>query len=239
MNAAPMLSGSALGASSLCRFSQSPTMRWERSAMSAMERPSCTGSATRPPGAALSGGASAVVRHERPSRRVRAPLDKRRRLGSITDLCTRFVGSEIGGRRCCGKRRRPVHALPSSRGWRAVAGARRSMPASDLYPRPGRRPDRGAAAAAARCADAPYPSVGSIPQRPGAPDVLAQQRIADQLATQRDAATTAAEEQPADGAAARTPATPKPPADAGPERQPGGGGAAPPAPPRRRRRRPP
>ena len=58
-------------------------------------------------------------------------------------------------------------------------------------------------------ADAPYPSIGTIPQRPGAPDVLAQQRIADQLATQRDAATTAANNSPLT-ALPPTPAPPKP-----------------------------
>ena len=39
-------------------------------------------------------------------------------------------------------------------------------------------------------ADAPYPNLASIPARPPAPDVARQQRIADRLAGQRDAATT-------------------------------------------------
>lgn len=57
--------------------------------------------------------------------------------------------------------------------------------------------------------DAPYPNLGSIPARPTAPDVAAQQRIADQLATQRDAATLAAANSPLTVLPA-TPAPPKP-----------------------------
>ncbi len=60
-------------------------------------------------------------------------------------------------------------------------------------------------------ADAPYPHMSSIPSRPAAPDVAAQQRIADQLASQRDAATTAAASSPLT-APPPPPATPKPPA---------------------------
>ena len=49
MNAPPMFSGSAVGGarSSAWRFSHSPTMRCERSAMSAIERPSSAGSGSR------------------------------------------------------------------------------------------------------------------------------------------------------------------------------------------------
>ena len=60
-------------------------------------------------------------------------------------------------------------------------------------------------------ADAPYPDLATVPKRPGAPDVAAQQRIADQLAGQRDAATNAAASSPLTPLPP-APATPKPPA---------------------------
>ena len=45
-------------------------------------------------------------------------------------------------------------------------------------------------------ADAPYPNIGSVPARPAAPDVAGQQRIADQLAAQRDEAEASAAASP-------------------------------------------
>ena len=45
-------------------------------------------------------------------------------------------------------------------------------------------------------ADSPYPKLATMPSRPPAPDVAAEQRIADQLATQRDAASVAAAKSP-------------------------------------------
>lgn len=66
-------------------------------------------------------------------------------------------------------------------------------------------------------ADAPYPKLATIPSRPSAPDIAGQQRIADRLAAQRDAA---------DVAAAKSPLTPLPVAAAPPKPNP----AAPPDP---------
>jgi outer membrane protein OmpA-like peptidoglycan-associated protein len=60
-------------------------------------------------------------------------------------------------------------------------------------------------------ANDPYPNLGTIPARPAAADIGAQQRIADQLAAQRDAATVAAAAAPITPLAP-PPAVPKPPA---------------------------
>lgn len=61
--------------------------------------------------------------------------------------------------------------------------------------------------------DDPYPKIGTTPARPLATDIAAQQRIADSLAAQRDAATTSAAENPVTALPA-PPALPKPaPAD--------------------------
>jgi outer membrane protein OmpA-like peptidoglycan-associated protein len=54
----------------------------------------------------------------------------------------------------------------------------------------------------------PYPNLGTVPKRPAAADIAAEQRIADQLATQRDAAVAAAAASPIKVPAA--PAIPKP-----------------------------
>ena len=45
-------------------------------------------------------------------------------------------------------------------------------------------------------ANEPYPNLGSIPARPAAPDIATQQRMADQLAAERDAAERAAAASP-------------------------------------------
>ena len=63
-------------------------------------------------------------------------------------------------------------------------------------------------------ADSPYPKLATMPSRPPAPDVAAEQRIADQLATQRDAAKMAAAQTPLIPFAA--PAPPPKPAPAAP-----------------------
>ena len=55
----------------------------------------------------------------------------------------------------------------------------------------------------------PFPSIGSIPARPAAPDIVAQQHIADQLAAQRDQAEQAAAANPLTPRAP-PPALPKP-----------------------------
>lgn len=55
----------------------------------------------------------------------------------------------------------------------------------------------------------PFPNLGSIPARPPAPDILAQQRIADQLAAQRDQAEQSAAANPLTPRAP-PPAVPKP-----------------------------
>ena len=55
----------------------------------------------------------------------------------------------------------------------------------------------------------PFPSLGSIPKRPPPPDILAEQRIADQLAAQRDQAEQAAAADPLTPRAP-PPALPKP-----------------------------
>ena len=55
----------------------------------------------------------------------------------------------------------------------------------------------------------PFPNLGSIPARPPAPDIIAEQRIADQLAAQRDQAEAAAAANPLTPRAA-PPALPKP-----------------------------
>ncbi len=60
-------------------------------------------------------------------------------------------------------------------------------------------------------ADDPYPNLGAIPARPPAPDITAQQRIADRLAAQRDAAEADASKSPLAAAPSRPPpAPPKP-----------------------------
>jgi outer membrane protein OmpA-like peptidoglycan-associated protein len=56
--------------------------------------------------------------------------------------------------------------------------------------------------------NAPYPNLGTVPKRPAAADIAAEQRIADQLATQRDAAVAAAAANPIKVPTA--PAIPKP-----------------------------
>ena len=58
-------------------------------------------------------------------------------------------------------------------------------------------------------ANDPFPNLGSIPARPAAPDIVAQQRIGDQLAAQRDAAEQAAAANPLTPRAP-PPAVPKP-----------------------------
>ena len=55
----------------------------------------------------------------------------------------------------------------------------------------------------------PFPNLGSIPARPAAPDIVAQQRLGDQLAAQRDAAEQAAAANPLTPRAP-PPALPKP-----------------------------
>lgn len=59
----------------------------------------------------------------------------------------------------------------------------------------------------------PYPNIGTTPARPAASDVARQQRIADQLASQRDAAEAGAARDPLRA----TPPPPKPPAPAAPD----------------------
>ena len=59
--------------------------------------------------------------------------------------------------------------------------------------------------------DDPFPKIGTVPARPAAPDVVAQQRIADRLAAQRDQAEVAAANSPLT-ALAKPPAVPKAPA---------------------------
>ena len=61
----------------------------------------------------------------------------------------------------------------------------------------------------------PYPNLGTMPKRPPAPDVLAQQKLADQLASQRDQAEQAAAASPLTARPApppipKAPATPDP-----------------------------
>jgi outer membrane protein OmpA-like peptidoglycan-associated protein len=56
--------------------------------------------------------------------------------------------------------------------------------------------------------DDPYPNLGTIPKRPPAPDIVAEQKLADQLATQRDLASQAAAADPLTPRAA-PPALPK------------------------------
>jgi outer membrane protein OmpA-like peptidoglycan-associated protein len=60
--------------------------------------------------------------------------------------------------------------------------------------------------------DDPYPSLGSVPVRPTAPDVPAQQRIADRLATQRDDADAQAAKSPIVVTPPQPATPPKPPA---------------------------
>lgn len=62
-------------------------------------------------------------------------------------------------------------------------------------------------------ADDPYPNLATVPARPAAPDVLAQQRIADRLASQRDAAGAAAALDPLKA----LPPPPPPPKPAAPD----------------------
>jgi outer membrane protein OmpA-like peptidoglycan-associated protein len=57
--------------------------------------------------------------------------------------------------------------------------------------------------------DDPYPNLGTIPKRPAAPDIVAEQKLADQLATQRDQASQAAAASPLTPRAAPPP-LPKP-----------------------------
>ncbi len=79
-------------------------------------------------------------------------------------------------------------------------------------------------------ADDPYPNLATVPARPTAPDVLAQQRIADRLASQRDEAGAVAAQDPLKALAPAAP-PPKPAApDANANRMVVDAAAAPPAP---------
>ena len=182
--ALPMFNGSASGRPDFWRLSQSVTMRWDRSAISVMERLMTAGSGSLNPGVS---GFSVVAINGRPFRGPSAPLHQRRVGGEHGAGPKSMSIGEMGGQTSHRQKR-------LQGGWRALrrcallavpallAGCSFS-PANWFHAREGGalRSRR----AAAPGANQPYPNLASVPENPTPPDMAALEHISNGLIADR------------------------------------------------------